>query len=429
LPAAVIAGEEFYIKYVVVKSLMPSQMSFTMSFSSDYVRDLSGGGDLEFSYRENAEEKKHVTVVEFRVKAAQTPGVRAQYAHGKPELSLEYGDYNGKNELHQVPEITICRNKDELRQLCQYRLSTLDSCLYGGETPIYLAKVDFAAVGGIYMLRNVTSHPFSQRLEQRQSGAGRSYEAGASGENGFVLPDVSTEVEALKYWQKPEVTSEVTGNKLRFRFGIPSSEAYDYATSAGVVEIPMTGALRVGARFVSGEIQHTLGLGNVGITLSAAYGPGENQRLLFGNGEVFGGKNSDKDVPKVQLAAILYPDKGTFQVGVWCQDHVEGQSLKVHWFAMKTTRDTAEVRVADKVSVKIIPDIHKTKVRKTVHFKASVTGSSDKEVIWSLAEANSGSIDQNGIYKTPNTPGTYEVNARSAADPTAQTSAFVIVED
>ncbi|MDR2570484.1 MAG: hypothetical protein LBD23_09330, partial [Oscillospiraceae bacterium] len=32
LPAAVIAGEEFYIKYVVVKSLMPSQMSFTMSF-------------------------------------------------------------------------------------------------------------------------------------------------------------------------------------------------------------------------------------------------------------------------------------------------------------------------------------------------------------------------------------------------------------
>jgi hypothetical protein len=400
-----------------------------MSFSSDYIRDPDGGGDLNFAYRESTSEKNHVTVAEFKVKAAQTPGTRAQYAAEKPEMSIEYGDFNGKSELHQIPEITICRNREELRQLCQFRLSTVDTCLYGGETPIYLAKLDFAAVGGIYMLRNVTSHPFAQRLEARESASAGPFAGRAPGESSLSIPDVSTEVEALKYWQKPEVTSEISDNRLLFRFGIPSSEAYDYATAAGIVEIPMTGALRVGARFVSAELQHTLGLGNVSISLSAAYGPGDNQRLLFGNGEVFGGKNSDKEVPKVQLAAILFPDKGTFQVGAWCHDHVEGQSLRVHWFAMKTTRDTAEVRAADKVSVKITPDIHKTKVRKTVHFKATVTGSSDKEVIWSLAEANSGAINQNGIYKTPSTPGTYEVTARSAADQTAQTSAFVIVED
>ena len=429
LPTAVVAGEVFSIKYVIVKNLTLPPVSFTIEFSSDHVKDLNEGEDLKFSYREGAGGGRHVTVAEFKVKAAQTPGVRAAFARSKPELHLECGDFSGRSDLHQIDEILICKNKDELKQLKQYRLSTLSTTMSGGETPIYLAKVDFAAVSGIYMLRNVTAQPFGQRLELSAIAAAGFDSGSADSMSARGLPTIKSKVETLKYWQNPEVSSELIGNDLLFRFGIPSSEAYDYATSAGIVEVPMSGAVRVGARFISEEIQHLLGLGNVSINLSVAFGPGDNQRLLFGNGEVFGGKGSDKDIPKVQTAAIVYPDKGTFQVGVWCSDHVDGQSLKIHWFAMKSTRDTAEIRTADKVSVKITPEIHKTLVRKTVHFKAAVSGSSDKEVIWSLAEENSGSIDQNGAYKAPSTPGTYEIIAKSAADPDAKTSAFVIVED
>ena len=428
MPAAVVAGEIFSIKYVIVKNLKLPPLSFTVEFSSDYIRDLNGGEDLILTYRESAEVSKHVTVAQFKVKAAQTPGVRAQYARAKPEISLECGEYSGRSELHQIGEIMLCKDVSELRQTLQLNLSTLSSRLYGGETPIYLAKIDFAAAGSIYMLRSVTPHPFSQRLDDWENVAHSRHDSPTGGESS-ALPEVSAEVETLKYWQKPEASSELADGKLIFRFGIPSSEAYDYATSSGFVDIPMSGSIRVGARFVSDEIQHLLGLGNVSVNLSVAYGPGENQSLLFGNGEVFKGKVAERDVPKVQTAALLYPDRGTFQVGVWCQDHVEGQSIRIHWFAIKATRDTAEIRTADKVSVKIAPEIHKTKVRKTVHFKALVTGSSDKEVIWSLAEANSGSIDQNGAYKAPSTPGTYEIMARSGADQSAQTSAFVIVED
>ena len=431
MPVAVIAGEAFVIKYIIVKNLALPPISFSMEFSSDYIKDINGGDDLHFSYRENIEAKKHVTVAEYKVKAVQMPGVRAHYANGKPKLSLECGDFSGQGELHQVSDIQICKDKAELIEIRRFRMSNLNSRMYGGETPIYLAKIDFATVGKIHMFRNVTPHPFEQRLGGRDpsSTSAVQHVSDASGGAIMVMPEVVTEVETLKYWQKPEVTSEFTDDKLFFRFGMPSTEAYDYATSSGVVEIPITGTIRVNVRFISGEIQHLLGLGNVSINLSVAYGSGGNERLLFGNGEVFSGKNMDKDIPKVQAAAILYPDRGTFQVGVWCLDHVDGQSIKIHWFAMKTSRDTAEIRAADKVSVKITPEIHKAKIRKTVHFKATVTGSSDKEVIWSLAEANSGTIDQNGAYKAPSTPGTYEINARSSADPSAQTSAFVIVED
>ena len=427
MPTTVVAGEIFSIRYVLVKNLKLPPLSFTVEFSSDYIKDLGGGDELSFSYRENSE--RHVTVAEFRVKAAQTPGVRAQYARAKPEISIECGEWGGRSELHQIGEIMLCKDREELMQVRQFSLSTLNSRLYGGETPIYLAKIDFATAGSIYMLRNVTPHPFSQRLDVREGASSDQHIAPLDSGAGFGIPEVKTEVEALKYWQKPEASTEYADGKLLFKFGIPSSEAYDYATSSGVVEIPMSGSIRVGARFVSDEIQHLLGLGNVSINVSVAYGPGDSQGLLFGNGEVFKGKVAEKEVPKVQTAALLYPDKGTFQIGVWCQDHVEGQSIKIHWFAMKATRDTAELRAADNVSVKIAPEIHKTKVRKTVHFKAVVSGSSDKEVIWSLAEENSGSIDQNGAYKAPSTPGTYEIMARSAADPSAQTSAFVIVED
>ena len=447
MPAAVTAGEIFAIKYLIVKNLSLPPVSFTMEFSSDYIKDIDGKDELKFSYSENIETKKHVAAVEFKVKAAQMPGVRAPYASDKPSLSLECGEFSGQSKLHQVDDILICKDSEELTNLNRFKFSNLNSRTYGGNTPIYLAKIDFATVGKIYMFRNVAPHPFEQRLADsgllragnKETAApqiqyiqtpGSSPQANQGAPQNIVLPEVKTEVETLKYWQNPEVTSEISGNKLFFRFGIPSSEAYDYATSSGVVEIPISGTIRVNARFVSEEIQHLLGLGNVSINLSAAYGESGSERLLFGNGEVFNGKNiADKEIPKVQTAAILYPDKGTFRVGVWCHDHVAGQSIRIYWFAMKTSRDTAEIRIADKISVKIIPEIHKIRVRKTINFKASVTGSADKEVKWSLAESNSGTIDQNGVYKAPSTPGTYEINAYSSADPSVQTSAFVIVEE
>ena len=241
---------------------------------------------------------------------------------------------------------------------------------------------------------------------------------------------VSTEVETLEYWQKPQVSAAYSkkDKRLNFKFGIPSAEAYDYATSSGVCDIPISGAIRVNARFFSDDIPHNLGIGDVSISVSVEYDDDTGRKLLFGDGEIFAVKG-EKAVPKIQAAALLSPDKGTFRIGIRLSDYVDGHSVRVRWFAYKPTRDTAQLRYKDNIVIRISPDIQKLKPLERVRFMAEVSGTEDKTVTWSVSDPEGGSIDENGLYQAPSVEGTYEVIACSNADGVTRTSAFVLVEE
>ncbi len=63
----------------------------------------------------------------------------------------------------------------------------------------------------------------------------------------------------------------------------------------------------------------------------------------------------------------------------------------------------------------------------TQAFSATVTGSSNKTVTWSVVEADGGSISSSGLYTAPARLGTYHVKATSVADPSRSAQATVIV--
>ncbi len=63
----------------------------------------------------------------------------------------------------------------------------------------------------------------------------------------------------------------------------------------------------------------------------------------------------------------------------------------------------------------------------TMTFTASVTGSSNTAVTWSVQEANGGTITQAGVYTPPAKAGTYHVVATSQADPTKVATIAVTV--
>jgi hypothetical protein len=60
-------------------------------------------------------------------------------------------------------------------------------------------------------------------------------------------------------------------------------------------------------------------------------------------------------------------------------------------------------------------------------FQATVSGSTDTAVAWSVQEAGGGSIASDGMYTAPATPGAYHVVATSHADPAKSNSAVVTV--
>jgi len=428
IPTVILAGEKFSMRFVIIKAAGLPPLSFTYSVRSDYIKGADQDS-IEVVYNEDKNSNRDIHILDCLLQSEVVSDMQIPFSNKPASITVAMGDTLQQIEVPARSEIYLCGSAESYEQMVEIRLSSLEKHLAGGETPIYLAKIDYASAKNTHILRRVTALPFGQKVvtlnamrDQKQSGALAA---------GPVLKGVTTETETLKYWQKPEVTVKYDGKtqNMKFRFGLPSTEAYDYATSSGIIEIPLSGTIRVNSRFFSEEIPHNLGLGHVSLTFAVEFGDNAEKKLLFGNGEVFNSKNfSDKQVPKVDVAGILYPDKGTFKLGIWCLDHVEDYVLRVRWFAYKVTRDTADLRNKEVITLSIQPEVHKMKVMERFHFKAQVNGTTDKSVEWLLQDADGGKIDQNGLYQAPSNPGTYEIVAVSKADKEVKTSAFVIVE-
>ncbi len=92
------------------------------------------------------------------------------------------------------------------------------------------------------------------------------------------------------------------------------------------------------------------------------------------------------------------------------------------------TTKTATVPVTVHTLVSIAPATAILVVGGSGTFRATVTGAANKSVAWGIQEgAAGGSIDANGNYTAPGTPGTFHVTATSQADGT-QAVATVTVQ-
>jgi PKD repeat protein len=79
------------------------------------------------------------------------------------------------------------------------------------------------------------------------------------------------------------------------------------------------------------------------------------------------------------------------------------------------------------LSVQINPSAGQINTGATQAFIASVTGTPNQLVTWSVVEAGGGSITSAGLYTAPATPGTYHVQAVAAADPAVSAQATITV--
>ena len=81
------------------------------------------------------------------------------------------------------------------------------------------------------------------------------------------------------------------------------------------------------------------------------------------------------------------------------------------------------------ISVSVSPTATTVEVGQQVTFTATVTGTTNTAVTWSLQEANAGTISAAGVYTAPATAGVFTVIATALADPTRTATATVTVTD
>ena len=417
-PACICAGSEFLVSVLVVKNEQTPPIQFSLEGRNTFAETAEQC--LLLKYNESTAEKRKVYFVDFPLRAQNLSELKVALLPEGGELNIELGSHHYRTQISLNAPVQLVGSTEE--RLEYYRtVDSLEKQTIGASLPIYLAKLELVHSAGGIFISTVTSLPFAQRL----SPADGEEKSDASGAKKL---SVSTSVHNLEYWQKPEVNAvwNEMQNSVNFDFGIPSPEQYDYSVSHGIVEIPLPGGNRVNARYYSDEVPYGLGPGAVDVRLSLEFDSGEEGTcLLVGSCDVF---KKNKSVPLVETAAILYPERGTMKIGVWLHDDIRSSVIRVHYFATRPAMDSSAMVTQRRVSVTITPEMARVERGKKISLKATVVGSEDKSVRWTVKDNDGGEIDKNGIYTAPQMQGAYEIEAVSTADETAKASAFIIVD-
>jgi hypothetical protein len=91
------------------------------------------------------------------------------------------------------------------------------------------------------------------------------------------------------------------------------------------------------------------------------------------------------------------------------------------------TKSASATVTVTAVSIAISPTSASVIAGATRQFTATVTGTSNTAVTWSVQESGGGTVSTTGLYTAPATAGTFHVRATSVADPTKSASATVTV--
>lgn len=266
---------------------------------------------------------------------------------------------------------------------------------------IYLAKIDLIRARNTYLIENIENMPFGQYVFSSQISA--------------IMNKLMLE--------KSECINKSSSDE-NDRQSVNSSEIHEnngYTVSSGETVINLGIGGRFGQVFTSEKIAHGLGLGAVDISLGCACNESENSQIVYGSSEVF----SDMEV-KCEMAAKLDAETGNFIIGIRLLENTTKNKVKIFWTAVRkseTTDDTHNRRIF------IQPSIADLSVMQTCYFNAVFENINDKRVIWSVKESNGGTINSNGMYTAPDTPGIYEICAKSEAYPEVKTSIYAIVND
>ncbi|HEY3358972.1 MAG TPA: glycoside hydrolase family 18 protein [Polyangia bacterium] len=106
-----------------------------------------------------------------------------------------------------------------------------------------------------------------------------------------------------------------------------------------------------------------------------------------------------------------------------------GDRVAAPWFAVVTTPGTITYTppAAATVAVTVAPASASLLTGATQQFSATVTGSTNPAVTWSVVEAGGGTITSGGLYTAPATAGSYTVKALASADGVTAATATVTV--
>ncbi|WP_284640480.1 hypothetical protein [Paenibacillus silviterrae] len=354
VPRYVAEGETFEVELRVEKTLQSSRITFEYEPLRDHFRFLDETEQGKLRFVEPSDSRSGDYTVTFRAVAKGKAGERGELGNKPGSALLMVGDRRIQLTHSFTSQVEIVRDV-ESRLWDAYINRPLDTVLSSPADPyLVLAKISLLQMGPSYVIERVDPLPFGElvvnspmlsELVRRRGSIAGSKAFSASAETRQLPPE-----------EKPHfsVDFEEETNRFEFTLGLPQSQSIEEEVATGVTEISLLSQdgkqdskipfLRQGKSFFSGEIEHGLGSGPVLITVGVELDKGEgvvsellgtSECVMYGSQDVFQDSEFEPNLPKLSIGTMVYPQKGTFRIGVKLLPAPEIPSIKLRWWAVR----------------------------------------------------------------------------------------------
>lgn len=418
IPRYVNPGKTIKLAVIFEKENVEAPVKYSFDLSGEFFKTLKGDKVLNLDYQETEISTYKKLEKEYTLGCDAATEAPAQLTISKDDFKLEVG--TNKFSIDEDIKIPIAIKSEPIKNLIvnDFYMKHFDEIVDNVDDKyIYLAKFHIVTNQLTYFIEGFEKHPFKQyvysndllRLLQGISEDG-------SGSHGMSYVEKKPEEQE----SKPQILE------------LPEPKIDNIVT--GVERINLGFNPRVGKTYYSYEFVHGLGEGNVAVVTAidnkANYLTDDKGILVFGDKGIFPKEEISISAPNVQIAAVANSEKGTIRIGVRLQEKTTAQAVDIRWWAMKpieTKKEEEELVIDENVRVVITPNTARVKPLEQFRFQAHIEGSSSQEIRWSMAENNTGTIDNNGLYTAPSKEGVYEIKAYSIKYENKSDSAYVVV--
>ncbi len=410
-------GKNLKISVIFEKERVEAPVGYSFDIEGEFFKNISGEESLGINFQETEISTYKTFKKNYYMKCDAVTDAISHLKISKKSFKLKVGkdeftinnDFTCPVSIKTTPIKEIIINDYYAKNFTEL-IEKVDNKF------LYLAKFHIVTNQLTYFIESFEKHPFKQYLY--------------SNELISLLQSVENSTEII--------TSRNENNKQELEKTVPQvvdlPEPKIDNIVTGVERINLGFNPKVGKSYYSYEFVHGLGEGNVAVVTAidnkSNYLTDDKGLLVFGDKGIFSKEEISISSPNVQIAAIVNSEKGTVRLGVRLQEKTTAQAVDIRWWAFKPVEiheEEEDLVIDENVRVVITPNTVRIRPLEQVRFEAHIEGAISQEVRWGMAENNTGTIDNNGLYTAPSKEGVYEVKAYSVKFENKSDSAYVVV--
>lgn len=398
------------------KENVESSVNYAFNLNGEFFKDVTGEKEVKVNYQETELSTYKTVRKDFYLYCDASTDAMTKIILDKASFKLNVGKEEIK--LENDIEIPVSIKTVPIRDIVieEYYSKNFTGIIENVDNKfIYLAKFHIVSNQLTYFIESFEKHPFNQYLFSNEL-ISLLQELGNDSKNSPVVREENV--------KKAETVPQVVD--------LPAPKSDNIVT--GVERINLGFNPKVGKSYYSYEFVHGLGEGNVAVVTAidnkANYLTDERGLLVFGDKDIFTKEEILISAPNVKIGAVVNSEKGTVRLGVQLKEKTNAQAVDIRWWAfkpMEIKEEEEDLVIDENVRVVITPNTTRIKPLEQVRFEAHIDGAISQEVRWAMAEKNTGTIDNNGLYTAPSKEGVYEIKAYSVKFENKSDSAYVVV--